>query len=127
MTCRSSSTSETAAMCFLWGFVSASPFFLTSMPRHTHTHTQTTHPLHPILFALFHLCRSLLHTLSLSLLLPALSLSLSLVRFRSLSLPLTLSLLSRAAESASRLCPNTDRLSNTNLRRKKIRRESVCM
>lgn len=90
---------------------------------HTYAGTNHTSSSHPILFALFHLCRSLSHTLSPS----SLQLRLSLVRFRSLSLPLTVSLLSRAAESASSLCPNTDRLSNTNLRRKKIRRVCACV
>ncbi len=100
--------------------ISIFPHFYTQ--THTYAGTNHTSSCHPILFALFHLCRSLSHTLSPS----SLQLSLSLVRFRSLSLPLTVSLLSRAAESASSLCPNTDRLSNTNLRRKKIRRVWAC-
>lgn len=52
-------------MCFQWGFVSASPFFHTSTPKHTHTQAQTTHPLLIPFCLLCFTCADLSLTLSL--------------------------------------------------------------
>lgn len=112
-------------MCFQWGFVSASRFLHTSTPKHTHTQAQTTHPLLIPFCLLCFTCADL--SLALSLPPPSSSVSHSFAFVCSPSLSLTVSLLSRAAESASSLCPKTGRLSNTNLRRKKIRRVCACV
>ncbi len=112
-------------MCFQWGFVSAFSFLHTSTPKHTRTQVQTTHSLLIPFCLLCFTCADL--SLALSLPPPSSSVSHSCAFVRSPSLSLTVSLLSRAAESASSLCPNTGRLSNTNLRRKKIRRVCACV
>lgn len=131
----SSSPSERASLSVFCGDLYRHPHFSTLLPSSTHTQmhkrtrTPTTHSLFIPVCLLCFTCAILSRALSLPI---ARSLLLSLpppfLQCLSYALSLThsLSLLCRAAESASSLCPNTDRLRNVNLRRKRIR-ERVCL